>query len=74
VAEGVGLVPVQHPTMTVSNLGGKYTETSHYYMVPVVNRDDMVQTVKAMGVIRIALLRATEIPVDIEGMFLQTKG
>jgi hypothetical protein len=46
---GAGLVPVQHPTMMGSGLGGEHTDTSHYYTVPVVSSEDNVQTVKAMG-------------------------
>jgi hypothetical protein len=60
--------------MKVSGLGGKWTNTSHHYMVPVVNVDDKIQTVKAMGVARIAPLSATKFLADIEERFLQTKG
>jgi hypothetical protein len=59
-AKEAGLVSVKHSTMTVSGLGGEPTNTSHCYMVLVVNGDDMVQTVKAIGVARIAPLRVGE--------------
>jgi hypothetical protein len=45
-----------------------------YYMVPVIDRDNKVRSVKAMGLNRIATLAATDVPADIERRFLQTKG
>ncbi len=40
-----------------------------YYMVPVVDGDDKVRSVKAMGVSRITTLEATGMPADIEKRF-----
>ncbi len=45
-----------------------------YYMVPVVDGDDKVRSVKAMGVNRNATLAATDVPTDIERRFPQAKG
>jgi hypothetical protein len=45
-----------------------------HYMVPVVDGDDKVRSVKAMGVSRIAALEATDVPTDIEKRFPQARG
>jgi hypothetical protein len=67
-AKEAGLVLVQHSVMTVSRLGGECTDTR-----PVVNSDDRVQTMKAMGVIQIAQVGAVESPVDINERFSLAK-
>jgi hypothetical protein len=45
-----------------------------HYMVPVVDGDHKVRTVKAMGVSRITTLEATNVPADIEKRFPQARG
>ncbi len=45
-----------------------------YYMVPGVDGDNRVQSVKAMGVDHIAALAATDVPTDIGGRLPQAKG
>jgi glycine cleavage system pyridoxal-binding protein P len=43
-------------------------------VVPIVDRDDKVQVLKAMGMDSIAALGATNVPADIEKRFPQAKG
>jgi hypothetical protein len=45
-----------------------------YYVVPVVDEDDKVRSVKAMGVDRIATLAAMDVPTDMERRLPQAKG
>ena len=45
-----------------------------YYMVPVIDGDDKVRSVKAMGVDCIATLAATDVPTDIGRRLPQAKG
>jgi hypothetical protein len=69
-----GLKRVKHPTSEVARLSGGCTVVEFHYMVPVVDGEDRVRIVKAMGVDSIAALGATDVPADIEKMFPQTKG
>jgi hypothetical protein len=43
-------------------------------MVPVVDRDDKVRSVKALGVDHITALTATDVPTDIGRRLPQAKG
>jgi hypothetical protein len=45
-----------------------------YYMVPVVDGDDKVQVVKALGVDHITALATTTVPADIGRRLPQVKG
>jgi len=65
---------VRHPTAAIAELSGGCTMVDSYYMVPVVDGDDKVRSVKAMGVNRIATLAATDAPTDIERRLPQAKG
>jgi hypothetical protein len=65
-AEKAGLKRVRQPTAVIAGLSGGCAMVDSYYMVPVIDGDDRVQSVKAMGVDRIATLAATDVPTDIE--------
>ncbi len=73
-AEKAGLEQVRHPTAATAGLSGGCMMVDRYYMVPVVDGDDRVQSVKAMGVDRIAALAATDVPTDIGRRLPQAKG
>jgi hypothetical protein len=51
-------------------VGGEGVESTCYYVVPLVDRDDEVQTIRATGVARIAKAPATKPPSDIRKRFL----
>jgi hypothetical protein len=55
------------PLSVIAGLSGGCTVVDCHYMVPVVDRDEKVRTVKAMGVGRI-------VPADIEKRFRQARG
>jgi hypothetical protein len=59
-AEKAGLKPVRQSATAIAGLGGKCTMVDSYYMVPVIDRDDEVQSVKALQVDYIATSTATE--------------
>jgi hypothetical protein len=73
-AEKAGLKQVRQPISAIAGLSSGCTMVDSYYMVPVIDRDNKVRSVKAMGLNRIATLAATDVPADIERRFLQTKG
>jgi hypothetical protein len=73
-AEKAGLKRVRQPTAALAGLSGGYTMVDSYYMVPVLDGDNKVRSVKAMGVNRIATLAATDAPTDIERRLPQAKG
>jgi hypothetical protein len=73
-AEKAGLKQVRQPTSAVAGLSGGCTVVDFHYMVPVVNGDDKVRVMKAMGVDRIAAMEATDMPADIVERFPQTRG
>jgi hypothetical protein len=73
-AERAGLKRVRHPTAAIAELSGGCRMVDSYYMVPVVDGDDKVRSVKAMGVNRIATLAATDAPTDIKRRLPQAKG
>jgi hypothetical protein len=52
-AEKAGLKRVRQPPSAIAGLSGGCTLVDSYYMVPVVDGDDKVRSVKAMGVSRI---------------------
>jgi hypothetical protein len=60
---------VRQPTAAVAGLIGRCTMVGFHYMVPIVDGDDRVQVVKAMGVDSIVALGATRVPADIKKRF-----
>ncbi len=58
----------------IAGLGGRCTMVDSYYMVPVVDGDDVVRVVKALGVDHIATLAAADITEDIVMRLQRTKG
>jgi hypothetical protein len=58
--------PIQHSARLVSGQGGVCSESTCYYFVPIVDSNDKVQTIKAIGVAYIANLYALIPPSDIE--------
>ncbi len=69
-AEKAGLERRRQP----AGLGGRCTMVNSYYMVPVVDGNDKVRIVKALGVDHIRTLAATTVPADIGRRLLQAKG
>jgi hypothetical protein len=69
-AKKAGLKWVRQPTSAIAGLSGGCTMVDSYYMVLVVDGDDKVGSVKAMGVNCIATLAAT----DVERRLPQAKG
>jgi hypothetical protein len=55
-------------------LGGECFESTCFYVVPFVDGDDEVQTLKATGVARITSFGASDPPRDIEGRFPLARG
>jgi hypothetical protein len=48
----------------VAGLGGRCTMVDNYYMVPIVDGNDVVRVVKALGIDHIATLAAADITED----------
>ena len=59
-AEKAGLKRVRQPAAAIAKLNGRCTMVDSFYMVPVVDGDDKLRSVKALGVDRIATLAATD--------------
>ncbi len=55
-------------------MGGRCTTVDSYYMVPVVDGDDAVRVVRALGVDHIATLAAADVTEDVVTMIPQTEG
>jgi hypothetical protein len=73
-AEKAGLERRRQPAAAIAGLGGRCTMVNSYYMVPVVDGDDKVRVVKALGVDHITTLAATNVPEDIGRRLPQAKG
>jgi hypothetical protein len=73
-AKEAGLEQMKQPAMTEMGLSGEHMDVGSHYMVPVVNGDDKVLVVKAMGVTSIASMSTTSMPDDVEERFPQAKG
>jgi hypothetical protein len=73
-AEKAGLERRRQPAAAIAGLGGRCIMVDSYYMVPVVDGDDEVRTVKALGVDHITTLAATAVPADIGRRLPQAKG
>jgi hypothetical protein len=55
-AEKAGLKRVRQPNSAIAGMSGGCTMVNSYYMVPVVDGDDKVRSMKAMGMNPIATL------------------
>jgi glycine cleavage system pyridoxal-binding protein P len=73
-AKKAGLKWTRQPPSVMAGLSGGCTEVDSHYMVPVVDGDDKVQTMKAMGVSHIMTLEATDVPASIKKRFSQARG
>jgi hypothetical protein len=73
-AEKAGLERKRQPAAAIAGLGGRCTMVNSYYMVPLIDGNDKVRIVKALGVDHIATLAATNVPEDIGRRFPQAKG
>ncbi len=73
-AEKAGFERRRQPAAAIAGLGGRCTMVDSYYMVPVVDGNDKVRIVKALGVDHITILVATTVPADIGRRLPQAKG
>ena len=73
-ADRAGLAPICHAARLVTGLGGECFESTCFYVVPFVDGDDEIQTLKATGVARITSFGASDPPRDIERRFPLTGG
>ncbi len=64
-AARAGLERKRQVSVAVAGLGGRCTMIDSYYMVPIVDGNDAVRVVKALGVDHIATLAAADITRDI---------
>ncbi len=69
-----GLERKRQTPAAIAGLGGRCTMIDSYYMVPVVDSNDAVRVVKALGVDRIATLAAADVTEDIVTRLPRTKG
>jgi len=69
-----GLERKRQVPVAIAGLGGRCTMVDSYYMVPVVDGDDVVRVVKALGVDHIATLAAADITEDIVMRLPRTEG
>jgi hypothetical protein len=63
--EKAGLERRRQTPAAIAGLGGRCTMVDSYYMVPVVDGNDKVRVVKALGVDHITTLAATNVTEDI---------
>ncbi len=73
-AAKAGLERKRQVAAAIAGLGGRCTMVYSYYMVPVVDSDDVVRVVKALGVDHIATLAAADIAGDVVTRIPQTEG
>ncbi len=73
-AEKAGLRRMRQPAAAIAGLGGRCTTVDSYYMVPVVDGDNKVWSVQALGVDHITTLAATAVLTDIGRRLPQAKG
>jgi hypothetical protein len=69
-----GLERKRQVPAAIAGLGGRCTTVDSYYMVPVVDSNDVVRVVKALGVDHIAMLAAADVTEDIVMRLPRTKG
>ncbi len=68
-ADRAGLTPICHSARLVSGLGGECLESTCFYVMPFVDGNDEIQTLRATGVARITSFGASTPPRDIEERF-----
>jgi len=68
-----GLERKRQTPAAIAGLGGQCTMVDSYYMVPVVDGNDKVRVVKALGVDHITALAASEVTEDILTRLPRTK-
>jgi hypothetical protein len=73
-AEKAGLERRRQTPAAIAGLGGQCTMVDSYYMVPVVDGNDKVRVVKALGADHITTLAATNVTEDIVTRLPQTEG
>jgi hypothetical protein len=73
-AEKAGLERRRQTPAAIAGLGGRCTMVDSYYMVPVVDGNDKVRVVKALGVNNITTLAAANVPEDIRTRLPRAKG
>jgi hypothetical protein len=69
-----GLERKRQTPAAIAGLGGRCTMVDSYYMVPVIDGNDKVRVVKALGVDRITTLAASNVTEDIVTRLPRTKG
>ncbi len=69
-----GLERRRQTPAAIARLGGRCTMVDSYYMVPVVDGNDKVRVVKALGVDHITTLAASDVTEDIVTRHPRTKG
>ncbi len=69
----IGLERKRQTPAAIAGLGGWCTMVDSYYMVPVVDGDDKVRVVKALGVDHISTLAASDVTEDIVMRLPRTK-
>jgi hypothetical protein len=69
-----GLERTRQTTVAIAGLGGRCTMVDSYYMVPVVDDNDKVRVVKALGVEHITTLAASNVTEDIITRLPRVKG
>ncbi len=70
----IGLERKRQTPAAIAGLGGRCTMVHSYYMVPVVDWDDKVRVVKALGVGHITTLAASDVTEDIVTRLPRTMG
>ena len=73
-AAKAGLERKMQVAAAVAGLGGRCTTINSYYMVPVVDGDDAIRVVRALGVDHIATLAAADVTEDVVTRIPQTEG
>ncbi len=69
-----GLERKRQTPAAIAGLGGRCTMVNSYYMVPVVDGNDVVRVVKALGIDHIATLAPSDVTEDIVPRLPRTKG
>ncbi len=68
-----GLERKRQVAAAVAGLGGRCTMVDSYYMVPIVDGDDVVRVVRALGVDHIATLAAADVTGEVVKRIPQTE-
>ncbi len=73
-AKKEGLERKRQTPAAIAGLGGRCTMVDSYYMVPVIDGNDKVRVVKALGVDHITTMAASKVPEDIGTRLPRAKG